>query len=80
MHKSRVLGGGDKCSNEWVIVFRHRLELMRQIYNMNEDVRAVTEDLPDPDVLQCIAACSNTRLSLANLLPSRFVRVETNFI
>ncbi|XP_061379128.1 kinesin-like protein unc-104 isoform X4 [Danaus plexippus] len=50
---------------------RHRLELMRQIYNMNEDVRAVTEDLPDPDVLQCIAACSNTRLSLANLLPSR---------
>nr|XP_032519152.1 kinesin-like protein unc-104 [Danaus plexippus plexippus] len=50
---------------------RHRLELMRQIYNMNEDVRAVSEDLPDPDVLQCIAACSNTRLSLANLLPSR---------
>ncbi|CAG9564965.1 unnamed protein product [Danaus chrysippus] len=52
---------------------RHRLELMRQIYNMNEDVRAVSEVdvLPDPDVLQCIAACSNTRLSLANLLPSR---------
>ncbi|OWR45063.1 Kinesin protein unc-104 [Danaus plexippus plexippus] len=71
LEKLRVLGGGDECSNEWVIVFRHRLELMRQIYNMNEDVRAVSEDLPDPDVLQCIAACSNTRLSLANLLPSR---------
>ncbi|XP_045774783.1 kinesin-like protein unc-104 isoform X7 [Maniola jurtina] len=65
---------------------RHRLELMRQIYNMNES--ACTDDdepatpVPSPppalqpptdtDILQCISTCANnTRLSLANLLPSR---------
>ncbi|XP_052743331.1 kinesin-like protein unc-104 isoform X6 [Bicyclus anynana] len=63
---------------------RHRLELMRQIYNMNESAYA-DEDEPatpvpspppappaDADILQCISTCANnTRLSLANLLPSR---------
>ncbi|XP_039756147.1 kinesin-like protein unc-104 isoform X8 [Pararge aegeria] len=65
---------------------RHRLELMRQIYNMNESAYA-DEDEPatpvpspppaippptDSDILQCISTCANnTRLSLANLLPSR---------
>ncbi|CAH2043360.1 unnamed protein product, partial [Iphiclides podalirius] len=72
---------------------RHRLELMRQIYNMNEsacgdeeeDVSPSAPALPSPeaqaqgsapatqpDILQCISACAQqTRLSLANLLPSR---------
>ncbi|KPJ15600.1 Kinesin-like protein KIF1B [Papilio machaon] len=77
---------------------RHRLELMRQIYNMNEtcgeeeDVSPSLPALPappspgepvlaplapapaphSPDILQCISACAQqTRLSLANLLPSR---------
>ncbi|XP_053610320.1 kinesin-like protein unc-104 isoform X3 [Plodia interpunctella] len=71
---------------------RHRLELMRQIYNMNasEDVdeplvplvlapppavlAAGNGNVPpaSPDILQCISACAQqTRLSLANLLPSR---------
>ncbi|XP_028158332.1 kinesin-like protein unc-104 isoform X2 [Ostrinia furnacalis] len=70
---------------------RHRLELMRQIYNMNgsaceEDDEPVLELAPPPavaaqlatapgaapDILQCISACAQqTRLSLANLLPSR---------
>ncbi|XP_047992660.1 kinesin-like protein unc-104 isoform X3 [Leguminivora glycinivorella] len=64
---------------------RHRLELMRQIYNMNESLcdeeeapplvlappPAVAQATP-PDILQCIsAAAQQTRLSLANLLPSR---------
>lgn len=31
------------------------------------------------DILQCISACAQqTRLSLANLLPSRFVHASTN--
>lgn len=68
----------------------HRLELMRQIYNMNESLCPEDEELPPPlvlapppavlaqqqqqDILQCISACAQqTRLSLANLLPSRFV-------
>ncbi|KAJ0174763.1 hypothetical protein K1T71_009871 [Dendrolimus kikuchii] len=68
---------------------RHRLELMRQIYNMNESScgdeeepvplvlsppPAVANQQPPPaaDILQCISACAQqTRLSLANLLPSR---------
>ncbi|GBP28430.1 Kinesin-like protein KIF1B [Eumeta japonica] len=69
---------------------RHRLELMRQIYNMNENSYSEDEDpepepellvldpppkpaIPSqPDLLQCISACAQqTRLSLANLLPSR---------
>ncbi|KOB76657.1 Uncharacterized protein OBRU01_04754 [Operophtera brumata] len=70
---------------------RHRLELMRQIYNMNEAAYAEEEEssplvlAPPPalvqaqalgqsqqDILQCISACAQqTRLSLANLLPSR---------
>ncbi|XP_068617995.1 kinesin-like protein unc-104 [Battus philenor] len=70
---------------------RHRLELMRQIYNMNESACGEEEDdvspsipalpspeplgtapAPSPDILQCISACAQqTRLSLANLLPSR---------
>ncbi|XP_052751109.1 kinesin-like protein unc-104 isoform X8 [Galleria mellonella] len=76
---------------------RHRLELMRQIYNMNESAYAEEEEQPplvlapppavasasasatsaaaaaqSPDILQCISACAQqTRLSLANLLPSR---------
>ncbi|XP_041982439.1 kinesin-like protein unc-104 isoform X5 [Aricia agestis] len=62
---------------------RHRLELMRAIYNMNESAYA-DEDAPpartdadayarpDAPLAQCISACANnTRLSLANLLPSR---------
>ncbi|XP_022823290.1 kinesin-like protein unc-104 isoform X8 [Spodoptera litura] len=75
---------------------RHRLELMRQIYNMNESACAEDEapplvlappphvggaaggaaggvaGAPPPDILHCISACAQqTRLSLANLLPSR---------
>ncbi|XP_026747761.1 kinesin-like protein unc-104 isoform X4 [Trichoplusia ni] len=66
---------------------RHRLELMRQIYNMNESVCAEDEEVPPlvlapppaaaaapppADILHCISACAQqTRLSLANLLPSR---------
>ncbi|XP_061718950.1 kinesin-like protein unc-104 isoform X4 [Cydia pomonella] len=65
---------------------RHRLELMRQIYNMNESLceedeapplvlappPALAQAPPTPDILQCIsAAAQQTRLSLANLLPSR---------
>ncbi|XP_064073595.1 kinesin-like protein unc-104 isoform X4 [Vanessa tameamea] len=62
---------------------RHRLELMRQIYNMNESACGDDEPAPpappaapaapaDPALLHCISACANnTRLSLANLLPSR---------
>ncbi|XP_063895122.1 kinesin-like protein unc-104 isoform X6 [Helicoverpa armigera] len=61
---------------------RHRLELMRQIYNMNEcacdDEPLVLAPAPlpavppQPDILHCISACAQqTRLSLANLLPSR---------
>ncbi|CAG5033343.1 unnamed protein product [Parnassius apollo] len=73
---------------------RHRLELMRQIYNMNESACGDDEEddvspsipalpspeplppasgpPPSPDILQCISACAQqTRLSLANLLPSR---------
>ncbi|XP_063537381.1 kinesin-like protein unc-104 isoform X2 [Cydia strobilella] len=67
---------------------RHRLELMRQIYNMNESLceedeapplvlapppaLAQAPPPPTPDILQCIsAAAQQTRLSLANLLPSR---------
>ncbi|XP_047521672.1 kinesin-like protein unc-104 isoform X4 [Pieris napi] len=64
---------------------RRRLELMRQIYNMNESACS-EDDEPTPtirppsppiqakqdDLLQCISACAQqTRLSLANLLPSR---------
>lgn len=78
--RSRALGlhGG--------IVRSHRLELMRQIYNMNESAYDEEEQPPalpappappaaaPPDILQCISACAQqTRLSLANLLPSRFV-------
>lgn len=76
------LHGGHCCS--------HRLELMRQIYNMNESACPEDEEPPPPlvlapppavlaqqqqqDILQCISACAQqTRLSLANLLPSRFV-------
>ena len=70
------------------VVRSHRLELMRQIYNMNEGACA-EEEAPAPpapptapaglappdDLLQCISTCANnTRLSLANLLPSRLVR------
>ncbi|XP_059057843.1 kinesin-like protein unc-104 [Achroia grisella] len=78
---------------------RHRLELMRQIYNMNESAYAEEEEQPplvlapppavaavtasasasasaataaQSEILQCISACAQqTRLSLANLLPSR---------
>ncbi|RVE45455.1 hypothetical protein evm_009890 [Chilo suppressalis] len=66
---------------------RHRLELMRQIYNMNESAYGEEDDpvppasitppaaaatAAGPDILQCIsAAAQQTRLSLANLLPSR---------
>ncbi|KAF9424591.1 hypothetical protein HW555_000402 [Spodoptera exigua] len=76
---------------------RHRLELMRQIYNMNESACAEDDAPPlvlappphvaggaaggvvggaagaqPPDILHCISACAQqTRLSLANLLPSR---------
>ncbi|CAG9130602.1 unnamed protein product [Plutella xylostella] len=59
---------------------RHRLELMRQIYNMNESAAEEEESdrppsprpAPQPDLLQCISVCAQqTRLSLANLLPSR---------
>ncbi|CAD0202710.1 unnamed protein product [Chrysodeixis includens] len=66
---------------------RHRLELMRQIYNMNESACAEDEEAPPlvlapppavaaatppADILHCISACAQqTRLSLANLLPSR---------
>ncbi|XP_050665675.1 kinesin-like protein unc-104 isoform X2 [Leptidea sinapis] len=65
---------------------RHRLELMRQIYNMNETSHSEEEESPSAqeptafpfpseksdDILQCISACAQqTRLSLANLLPSR---------
>ncbi|XP_026321724.1 kinesin-like protein unc-104 isoform X4 [Hyposmocoma kahamanoa] len=67
---------------------RHRLELMRQIYNMNESAYPEDEEPPpllvlapppavlaqqqQQDILQCISACAQqTRLSLANLLPSR---------
>ncbi|XP_049875972.1 kinesin-like protein unc-104 isoform X2 [Pectinophora gossypiella] len=70
---------------------RHRLELMRQIYNMNESAGGEDEEPPPlvlqpppavlaqqqqqqqpADLLQCIsAAAQHTRLSLANLLPSR---------
>nr|XP_021203752.2 kinesin-like protein unc-104 isoform X7 [Bombyx mori] len=64
---------------------RHRLELMRQIYNMNESSCVEDEETtplgappsigappPPADILQCISACAQqTRLSLANLLPSR---------
>ncbi|VVC97408.1 unnamed protein product [Leptidea sinapis] len=65
---------------------RHRLELMRQIYNMNETSHPEEEESPSAqeptafpfpseksdDILQCISACAQqTRLSLANLLPSR---------
>lgn len=76
------LHGGHCCS--------HRLELMRQIYNMNESACPEDEEPPQllvlapppavlaqqqqQDILQCISACAQqTRLSLANLLPSRFV-------
>ncbi|XP_038222793.1 kinesin-like protein unc-104 isoform X5 [Zerene cesonia] len=58
---------------------RHRLELMRQIYNMSEGAGGEEEERPaspparaDADLLQCLsAAAHHTRLSLANLLPSR---------
>ncbi|XP_075980839.1 kinesin family member unc-104 isoform X7 [Anticarsia gemmatalis] len=66
---------------------RHRLELMRQIYNMNEGAcgeedepaplqlappPAAAAPAPPADILHCISACAQqTRLSLANLLPSR---------
>ncbi|CAB3253141.1 unnamed protein product [Arctia plantaginis] len=72
---------------------RHRLELMRQIYNMNESACAEDDEpaplvlapppgaaspaapagpAPPADILHCISACAQqTRLSLANLLPSR---------
>lgn len=81
-----ALGATRRC-----IVHSHRLELMRQIYNMNESACGEDEELtpapalvlaPPPavaaqqqqDILQCISACAQqTRLSLANLLPSRFV-------
>lgn len=85
--------GYDWAATWHCIVRSHRLELMRQIYNMNEAAYAEEEETtplvlaPPPavlqaqaqgagqqDILQCISACAQqTRLSLANLLPSRFV-------
>lgn len=65
-----------------LVIRSHRLELMRQIYNMNESAADEEESdrppsprpAPQPDLLQCISVCAQqTRLSLANLLPSRFV-------
>ncbi|XP_063227790.1 kinesin-like protein unc-104 isoform X3 [Bacillus rossius redtenbacheri] len=47
---------------------RHRLELMRQIYN--EDLSPTTPEARD-DLFQCLSVCANQRFSLANLLPSR---------
>ncbi|CAG2058357.1 unnamed protein product, partial [Timema podura] len=49
---------------------RHRLELMRHIYN--EELSPETPDAPrDPDLFQCLSVCTNNKFSLANLLPSR---------
>ncbi|XP_049853671.1 kinesin-like protein unc-104 isoform X6 [Schistocerca gregaria] len=47
---------------------RHRLELMRHIYN--EDISPETPDVKD-DFFQCLTVCPNQKFSLANLLPSR---------
>ncbi|XP_059477095.1 kinesin-like protein unc-104 isoform X5 [Neocloeon triangulifer] len=49
---------------------RHRLELMRQIYNQ-ELLSPTTPDQPREDLLHCLAACANQKFSLTNLLPSR---------
>ncbi|XP_021916348.1 kinesin-like protein unc-104 isoform X6 [Zootermopsis nevadensis] len=47
---------------------RHRLELMRHIYN--EDLSPETPEAKD-DFFQCLSVCANQKFSLANLLPSR---------
>ncbi|PSN48270.1 Kinesin-like protein unc-104, partial [Blattella germanica] len=49
---------------------RHRLELMRHIYN--EDLSPETPEAKD-DFFQCLSVCANQKFSLANLLPSRLV-------
>ncbi|XP_046405614.1 kinesin-like protein unc-104 isoform X7 [Ischnura elegans] len=49
---------------------RHRLELMRQIYN--EDLSPGTPEARE-DFFQCLSVCANQKFSLANLLPSRLV-------
>lgn len=50
---------------------RHRLELMRHIYN--EDLSPQTPDQARQDLFDCISVCASHRFSLANLMPSRFV-------
>ncbi|GLH09165.1 Kinesin-like protein unc-104 [Gryllus bimaculatus] len=47
---------------------RHRLELMRQIYN--EDLSPETPEGRE-DLFHCLSVCANQKFSLANLLPSR---------
>ncbi|KAK7869443.1 hypothetical protein R5R35_008169 [Gryllus longicercus] len=49
---------------------RHRLELMRQIYN--EDLSPETPEGRE-DLFHCLSVCANQKFSLANLLPSRLV-------
>ncbi|XP_076053656.1 kinesin family member unc-104 isoform X4 [Oratosquilla oratoria] len=59
---------------------RHRLELMRQIYN--SDVSPCSPPPTPPpeqepeEVLTCIAACNQARLSLSSLLPTRLLNTK----
>ncbi|XP_042232054.1 kinesin-like protein unc-104 isoform X1 [Homarus americanus] len=55
---------------------RHRLELMRQIYNSDVSPYSPlpsppTEPQGDDEVQTCIPACNQARLSLSQLLPTR---------
>ncbi|RZF34007.1 hypothetical protein LSTR_LSTR012352 [Laodelphax striatellus] len=67
-----VLDTKNGATHYWSLEkLRHRLELMRQIYN--EDLESPqTPEILGEDFLQCLSICSNTsRFTLAKLMPSR---------
>ncbi|XP_039275472.1 LOW QUALITY PROTEIN: kinesin-like protein unc-104 [Nilaparvata lugens] len=68
-----VLDTKNGATHYWSLdKLRHRLELMRQIYN--EDVESPqTPEILGEDFLQCLSICSNntSRFTLARLMPSR---------
>lgn len=60
---------------------RHRLELMRQIYNSDVSPCSLSPSPPperqgEEELQTCIPACNQARLSLSQLLPARLINTR----
>ncbi|XP_046673544.1 kinesin-like protein unc-104 isoform X4 [Homalodisca vitripennis] len=67
-----VLDTKNGATHYWTLEkLRHRLELMRQIYNEDIESPATPEQLIKEDFFQCLTICANQKSALTNLLPSR---------